>query len=368
MIGKTVSHYRILGKIGQGGMGTVYKAEDILLRRSVALKFLAQSALGDEMQRARFLREAQAAGSLDHPNICHVYGLESDGEQMFLVMAYVAGQSLDRRIVSGLVTFGDALEIAVQIGEGLREAHANGVVHRDIKSANIIVTPTRRAVITDFGLALLSERSRITKTGTVLGTVAYMSPEQALARSVDHRTDIWSLGVVLYEMLAGRLPFAGKTVHAVCRSILKEAPQPVTVHREGLPSDISWVMEKLLAKRPEERYQHIDDLLVDLRAVRRKLPKDVESRSPVVPREGQIVEPAARTVTLVNGDDLTVDTTLGTSESNPVGGEREPTGLRPAGAAPPVRRGKWPWKWILAGFALILIVGMAMKWWESLNS
>ena len=204
MIGKTVSHYRIIEMLGEGGMGVVYKAEDETLRRSVALKFLAKSAVGDAEYKARFLREARAAAALDHPNICGIYEIgESDGE-FFMAMPFLEGQSLDKRIRQGPLPLADALEIAVQTCQALEEAHGKDIVHRDIKTANIMVRqrgPRLHATLMDFGLALLAQSTRITKEGSKLGTAAYMSPEQVQGDAADHRTDLWALGVVLYEMV-----------------------------------------------------------------------------------------------------------------------------------------------------------------------
>ena len=207
MIGKTISHYKISDKLGEGGMGVVYKAEDTRLNRIVALKFLPDQALGGEEEKARFVREAQAAAALDHSNICTTYEIDESEGRAFIAMAFVDGQSLEEKVSSGPLGPKEAVDIAVQVAEGLQEAHENGIVHRDIKSANIMVGKKGQAKIMDFGLAKLIGYTKLTKTATIMGTVAYMSPEQALGEVVDHRTDIWSLGVVLYESLTGRLPF-----------------------------------------------------------------------------------------------------------------------------------------------------------------
>ena len=209
MIGETISHYKILEKLGAGGMGVVYKAEDTKLKRTVALKFLPPELARDEEAKKRFIREAQAAASLDHPNICTIYEVnESDG-QTYIAMAYVEGESLKQFIKRGPLELGKALGIAAQAAEGLKAAHAKGIIHRDIKSANVMLTPEEQAIIMDFGLAKMAEATRMTKTGTTLGTAAYMCPEQVLGKAEDQRSDIWSLGVVLYEMLMGKLPFKG---------------------------------------------------------------------------------------------------------------------------------------------------------------
>jgi len=207
VIGRTISHYKITEKLGQGGMGVVYKAEDTQLRIPVALKFLSRDVLGDEEVENRLIREAQTAASLDHPNICRVYGVNQEDEQTFIAMAFVDGPSLDAKIKERRLPLDEALDIAVQAGEGLQEAHEAGVVHRDIKPHNIMLTAKGQVKIMDFGLAQLSGRSRLTKPGTTLGTRPYMAPEQLLGEETDQRSDIWALGVVLYEMLAQRLPF-----------------------------------------------------------------------------------------------------------------------------------------------------------------
>ena len=198
--------YRILDEIGRGGMGVVYKAEDIRLKRTVALKFLPPELTHVPDVKARFMREAQAAAALDHPNICTVYEFDEADDRTFISMAYVEGRSLKKKLESGPVELEEALNIATQVAEGLREAHKKGIIHRDIKSGNIMVTERGQAKVMDFGLARKTESTLLTREGAAMGTVAYMSPEQAQGEKVDQRTDIWSFGVVLYEMLTGKLP------------------------------------------------------------------------------------------------------------------------------------------------------------------
>ncbi len=193
VVGQTISHYKILSELGRGGMGVVYKAEDTKLRRLVALKFLAPHLLGDSGEKERFLREAQAAAVLDHPNICAVHEIDEVQGQIFIVMAYIAGQSLQDKNADGPLKLEETLGIAIGIGQGLQEAHEHKIVHRDIKNANIMVTPKGEPKITDFGLAYLADRSKLTKSGTTLGTPVYMSPEQAQGRAADRRSDVWSL-------------------------------------------------------------------------------------------------------------------------------------------------------------------------------
>lgn len=262
MIGKTISHYKILEKLGQGGMGVVYKAEDTKLKRIVALKFLTQQALGGEEEKTRFIHEAQAAAALDHPNICTVYEIDESDEQTFIAMTYVDGQSLSERIEVGPLKLENALDIAIQIAVGLQEAHERGIIHRDIKSANIMVTKNGQGKIMDFGLAKRSGNTLVTRAGTMMGTVAYMSPEQARGETVDHRTDIWSLGVVFYEMINGQLPFEGNYEQAVIYSILNEDPNPMGRY---VPEDFQDIIFRALQKDREQRFQSASELCQCLR-------------------------------------------------------------------------------------------------------
>jgi tRNA A-37 threonylcarbamoyl transferase component Bud32 len=272
MIGATISHYRITEKLGEGGMGVVYKAEDTKLERTVALKFLAGHLLNDEEAKARFLREAKAAAGLHHPNICPVYEIgEADG-RTFLSMAFIEGEPLEAPIEQGPLPLKEALDIGRQIADGLEAAHEKGVVHRDIKPANVMVDAKGRATIMDFGLARLTEASRLTKTDQTMGTVAYMSPEQAQGiDDVDGRTDIWALGVVLYEMVAGARPFKGEYDQALLYEIVHQAPEPLTGVRAGVPMELEFIVGKCLAKDANGRYRSAGELLVDLSTQLKKI-------------------------------------------------------------------------------------------------
>ena len=280
MTGQTISHYKILEKLGEGGMGVVYKATDTKLGRTVALKFLASDRLENEEHKARFRREARAAAALDHPNICTVYEIDEAQGQTFLAMPYLEGLTVREKVKQRPLKLDEALDIAVQAGEGLRAAHAKGIVHRDIKSANLMVSPQGQVKIMDFGLAQAADQSLLTKTETLLGTPVYMSPEQAQRLPTDRRTDIWSLGIVIYEMLIGRTPFEGEREQAVLYGIVQEEPEPITSQRARVPLDLDWVVSKALAKDKEERYQHIDEMLVDLRAVARQVAEASDTARP----------------------------------------------------------------------------------------
>jgi serine/threonine protein kinase/tetratricopeptide (TPR) repeat protein len=268
MIGKTVSHYKILEKLGVGGMGIVYKAEDTRLKRTVALKFLPPELTFDKEAKKRFIQEAQAASALEHPSICSIFDIgETEEGRMFMAMPCYEGETLKDRIGRSPLKIEEAIDLAIQSAGGLQEAHEKGIVHRDIKPANIFITKNGVVKILDFGLAKLGGKTKLTQTGSTLGTVSYMSPEQAKGENVDHRSDIWSLGAVLYEMITGRLPFKGDYEQAVVYSILNEEPEPMTAVRTGVPMELDRITTKTLAKNPADRYQHMDELIVDLRKV-----------------------------------------------------------------------------------------------------
>ena len=252
-------------------MGVVYKAEDLELKRHVALKFLPPSLGTDPDANARFIHEAQAASALDHPNICTIHEIgHTEQGQIFIVMAFYDGETIKKKIDRGPLKLDEALQIVTQVAQGLAKAHDRQMVHRDIKPANVMVTTDGVAKIVDFGLAKLAGITRLTSEGTTLGTMAYMSPEQVRGEETDQRTDIWSLGVMLYEMVSGQLPFRGDHESARVYSILNAAPEPLTSLRTGVPIELDRIVEKALSKRPDERYQHADELLADLRHLQRE--------------------------------------------------------------------------------------------------
>jgi serine/threonine-protein kinase len=295
MVGRVISHYRVLEKIGEGGMGVVYKAEDLKLRRPVALKFLRGRSLNED-ERRRFFREAQAAASLQHPNICTIFEVDEVDGQVFFAMAFVEGRPLSEVLSGGRLQVDEAVDIAIQLADALAAAHSRGVVHRDIKAGNIMLTEEGRAVILDFGLAQMGGESRITQTGATVGTAAYMSPEQAQGNKMDQRTDVWSLGVLLYEMIAGYLPFRGEYELAVMYNIVNEAPTSVREVRPEAPSELERILAKALQKKASERYQTAKELGSDLRALKTRISSSGSSPSsrvtliaPAIPRSRAFV-------------------------------------------------------------------------------
>ncbi len=286
LINQIVSHYKILEKIGEGGMGEVFLAEDTKLKRKVALKFLPQGFTKDKDAVERFQREAQAAAALNHPNIVTIYEINEHEDQTYIAMEYVEGQTL-KEIISGVgaglaparatariaPTIKGIINITIQICEGLQKAHEAGIVHRDIKPQNILIDKDGRVKILDFGLAKLRVEANgyspsITKIGTTMGTTNYMSPEQAMGKEVDHRTDIWSLGVILYEMITGQLPFKGDYEQAIIYAILNEKPKPLTELRPETPTELWQLIEKSLAKEPDNRFQEVTGLLSGLESIK----------------------------------------------------------------------------------------------------
>jgi len=270
--GRTIAaRYQILEELGRGGMGVVYKAEDTKLKRTVALKFLPPELTHVSEVKERFMREAQAAAALDHPNICTVYEFDEAEKKTFISMAYVEGQSLKKKIESGPLELDEALRISLQIAGGLQQAHKKGVVHRDIKSANIMVTEDGQAKIMDFGLARVTGGTLVTQEGMTMGTVTYMSPEQARGEEVDHRSDIWSLGVVLYEMFSGKLPFLGDREASILYSVVHEEPKALKAIKSDIPVELQQIINRALKKKPDSRYSSIGEMLKELQQYQESL-------------------------------------------------------------------------------------------------
>ncbi len=273
-VGSTFAgRYKIVKELGRGGMGVVYKTQDTKLKREVALKSLSPQLLGDET-KVRFVREAQAAAALNHPNICTVYEIDESKGKSFIAMEYIEGQTLKEKTAMRPLNLNEALEIGIQIADGLRHAHDKGIVHRDIKSSNIMIKKNGQAKVMDFGLAKLIGSTMVTREGTTLGTISYMSPEQAQGKAVDQRSDIWSLGVVLYELVSGQLPFLGEHDQAVIYSIINDEPLPVTSLRSGVPLEFERIIHKCLEKDPDFRYQNTIDLQADLKRMKRDFEKE----------------------------------------------------------------------------------------------
>ena len=286
MIGQTISHYRILEKIGGGGMGVVYRAEDIRLGRQLAVKFLPDELAQDEQAVERFKREARAASALSNPHICTIHDADEDQGRAFIAMELLEGQTLRKRLSGGPLPIGEVVDLAIHVADGLEAAHRKGIAHRDIKPANIFLTERGEAKILDFGLAKLLESRRVgeapaasamptdhfaTSTGSALGTVAYMSPEQARGEEIDARTDLFSFGVVLYEMAAGRPAFAGGSTATVFEAILNRQPAPIADVNRSLPEGLAQIVGKLLEKDRRLRYQSATELKADLQRLKREI-------------------------------------------------------------------------------------------------
>jgi serine/threonine protein kinase len=264
--------YKIIEELGKGGMGVVYKAEDIKLRRTVAVKFLPPELTRNTLAKERFIQEAQAASALDHNNICTIHEIdETDEDQLFIVMAFYEGKTLKKKIESGLLEIDQVVDIALQVARGLAKAHEHGIIHRDIKPANIMLTEDGVAKVVDFGLAKLAGQTQLTKTATTMGTIAYISPEQSRGEKVDQRTDIWAFGVTLYEMITGQLPFKGEYEPAVIHAILNEEPKPIRSLRPDVPIELEKIVELAMKKDAGRRFQQVHDIVQALSSLEKKI-------------------------------------------------------------------------------------------------
>jgi len=271
MVNQTISHYSIQEHICNGGFGEIYRAEDKNLKRQVALKLLPQSMSHNPEIKTRFIYEAQAVSTLDHNNICTIYEVgETEEKQLFIAMAYYKGHTLKKIIEKKTLKIEEIIDITCQIAKGLARAHKAQIIHRDIKPANIIITEDNEVKILDFGIAKCSNQSMQNHQDCIMGTMAYMSPEQLQNNNIDHRSDIWSLGVVLYEMITGKLPFKGEYEQSIAYEILNKEPDLISVFKSNIPISLKWILEKTLAKEPDHRYQHIDEIPVDLKVLQSK--------------------------------------------------------------------------------------------------
>jgi len=288
MIGQTISHYKIISKLGEGGMGVVYEAEDLKLGRTVAIKVLPPHLGGDDDARKRFVQEAKAASALDHVNICNVHEIdETKDGRIFMVMALYEGRTVKEFLAEGPLDIARAVDIAVGVARGLDRSHGRGIVHRDIKPGNIMVTSDGIVKIMDFGIAKLAGEATITRTGSSVGTAPYMSPEQAGGGAVDYRTDIWSLGVLLYEMVTGQRPFTGEYDPAIVYAVIHETPKSLSVLRRGVPADLERIVMKAMAKSSAERYQSAGDMRAALESCARFIFAGVDRASPTAVSQSQ---------------------------------------------------------------------------------
>ena len=281
---KQISQYRIIGKIGSGGMGEVYQARDPVLGRIVAIKVLKSNLTSDTHNRQKFLNEARLAAAIDHPNLCTIYAVnKTSNDQLYICMAYYTGETLETRMNSGEMDFHSIIGIGETAARGLKALHDRQIIHRDIKPANIMITGDGILKILDFGLARLADQPGLTRSGLISGSPNYMAPEQALGKHVDHRADIWALGVILYRMTAGRRPFEKECLVSTLHSVVYDAPEPVSQIRRDVPDLLEQIIERAMQKNRKIRYQDIDAMINDLVRLRIQLTGSDPHHPPAVP-------------------------------------------------------------------------------------